>query len=128
VDWCFTCISSWHSHGQLFTPALSKTLLDTGKRKIAKASPIDRISGIGLALSDPRALNKSSWRGHNFLGQTLMSVRSDLALAAAVRSDEKKQNNVSRLAQKTGLGVLVINGHKQSFISKKCQNARRKQE
>lgn len=55
---------------------LRTLLLSTGEKHIVEASPKDRIWGIGLAESDPRALNIAEWRGENLLGTTLMRVRS----------------------------------------------------
>ncbi len=56
-------------------PQFKKALLDTGDTEIVEASPSDRIWGIGLSESDPRALDKNQWRGQNLLGITLMRVR-----------------------------------------------------
>jgi ribA/ribD-fused uncharacterized protein len=57
---------------------LKETLLATGDTEIVEASPVDRIWGIGLEESDPRALDKSKWLGQNLLGITLMRVRDEL--------------------------------------------------
>lgn len=57
---------------------LKSQLLATGDRELVEASPYDRIWGIGLAVDDPKALDKSQWRGTNWLGETLMKVREDL--------------------------------------------------
>lgn len=46
--------------------------------EIVEASPYDTIWGIGLGADDPRALDKSKWRGTNWLGEVLMKVRNDL--------------------------------------------------
>ena len=55
---------------------LTKTLLDTGDRIIAEASPYDNIWGIGLSEDDPRCLDQQQWQGHNLLGKVLMEIRS----------------------------------------------------
>jgi len=57
-------------------------LLATGNKVLAEASPKDRIWGIGLAADDPRATNRSAWRGKNWLGEALMRVRADLSKRA----------------------------------------------
>jgi ribA/ribD-fused uncharacterized protein len=56
-------------------PELRPTLLGTGDREIVEASPYDVIWGIGLGEEDPDALDKSKWRGTNWLGEVLMEVR-----------------------------------------------------
>ncbi|SER78940.1 hypothetical protein SAMN05216188_115198 [Lentzea xinjiangensis] len=57
-------------------PALRSYLLSTGSRVLVEASPQDRVWGIGLAASDPRAADPASWLGLNLLGEALMEVRS----------------------------------------------------
>jgi ribA/ribD-fused uncharacterized protein len=60
-------------------PPLKAYLLATAGKVIVEASPMDRIWGIGVAASDPRAANPSEWEGHNRLGFALMAVRAELA-------------------------------------------------
>lgn len=43
---------------------------------IAEASPFDKVWGIGLSKTDPRASDPAQWKGRNLLGQILMDVRS----------------------------------------------------
>lgn len=45
-----------------------------------EASPYDRIWGIGLAATDPRAQQRSRWRGENRLGRLLDQVRERLLM------------------------------------------------
>jgi ribA/ribD-fused uncharacterized protein len=59
--------------------ALGRFLLETGRRVLVEASPVDRIWGIGLAKDDPAADRPSAWRGHNLLGFALMAARQRLA-------------------------------------------------
>lgn len=58
--------------------ALGQFLLETGRRVLVEASPVDRIWGIGLAKDDPGAERPSAWRGHNLLGFALMAARQKL--------------------------------------------------
>ena len=54
---------------------LKETLINTKDSVIAEASPYDTIWGIGLKASDPRAKDRTKWRGKNWLGEALMKVR-----------------------------------------------------
>lgn len=71
-------------------PALRDYLLATGDRVLVEASPVDRIWGIGLAATDPRALDPRAWCGLNLLGFALMQVRDRLneAASASVREPQ----------------------------------------
>lgn len=59
-------------------PDLKKVLLATVGTSMVEASPVDRVWGIGLAKDDPRALDRSKWRGKNWLGEVLDRVRGRL--------------------------------------------------
>ncbi|WP_434450306.1 NADAR family protein [Lentzea sp. E54] len=62
-------------------PPLRSYLVGTGSRILVEASPQDRVWGIGLVASDPRAADPASWLGLNLLGEALMEVRSRLTAA-----------------------------------------------
>jgi len=53
-------------------------LMETGEKTIVEASPYDDIWGIALGEDDPRAHDKSKWRGKNWLGEVIMQVREDI--------------------------------------------------
>lgn len=49
-----------------------------GNKILVEASPYDKIWGIGLAVTDPRAADQDKWQGQNLLGKALMRVRDTL--------------------------------------------------
>lgn len=64
--------------GKFANKPLRALLLDTNDLVLAEASPRDRIWGIGLAKTDPRAAIPADWRGTNLLGWALMQERERL--------------------------------------------------
>lgn len=59
-------------------PLMKSELLRTGDREIVEASPLDTIWGIGMGVNDPDILDKSKWKGTNWLGEAIMRVRETL--------------------------------------------------
>ena len=57
---------------------LANFLIQTNKRILVEASPVDAIWGIGLAEDHHDANNPKKWRGLNLLGFVLMEVRDEL--------------------------------------------------
>ena len=50
-------------------------LLSTNDKILVEASPYDKIWGIGMLETDPKAENPLQWNGENLLGFALMEVR-----------------------------------------------------
>jgi len=59
-------------------PELYEQLIATQGTTLVEASPKDTLWGIGLAEDDPRALNRETWLGKNWLGEVLTKVRDDI--------------------------------------------------
>ena len=57
---------------------MAKTLISTGNKKLVEGAHYDRIWGVGLAWDDPKIIDPANWRGTNWLGEILMSVRDTL--------------------------------------------------
>lgn len=64
---------------------MKSELLRTGDREIVEASPEDKIWGIGMHESHPDILDKSKWKGTNWLGEAIMRVRETLDKENAVK-------------------------------------------
>ena len=59
-------------------PELLEKLLATAGTLLVEASPYDKIWGIGLAATDPRAKDPAQWKGQNLLGKILTELREQL--------------------------------------------------
>jgi ribA/ribD-fused uncharacterized protein len=53
-----------------------KILLETNDKILVEGSPMDRIWGVGLKFDDPKIRDREQWRGTNYLGESLMFVRT----------------------------------------------------
>ena len=53
-------------------------MLDSVGTTIVEASPYDKVWGIGMAKTDPRATDPTQWDGQNLLGIVLMKARDEI--------------------------------------------------
>ena len=58
--------------------AMKHHLLSTGNKRLAEASPIDPVWGIGLRADDPRAKGPRQWRWKILLGEALSAVHEEI--------------------------------------------------
>ena len=93
-------------------PAMKHHLLSTGNKRLAEASPLDPVWGIGLRADDPRAKDPRQWIGKNLLGEALSAVRE------AIRDTETGLANpasAGRFRTSTGnTGIHEISSRPQS--------------
>lgn len=68
------------THKFLAWPILLQDLLITGHRVIAEASDQDPVWGIGMWANNPAAKDIKLWKGTNWLGISLSTVRAILAI------------------------------------------------
>ena len=59
-------------------PAMKHHLLSTGNKRLAEASPMDPVWGIGLRTDDPQAKGPRQWRGSILLGEAPSAVREEI--------------------------------------------------
>jgi len=57
---------------------LLKILMNTKGTTLVEASPYDKIWGIGMKSDNPKAQNRETWNGKNWLGEAITKVREDL--------------------------------------------------
>ena len=55
-------------------PDMKHHRLSTANKRLAEASPLDPVWGVGLRTDDPRANNPRQWRRRNLLGEALSAV------------------------------------------------------
>ena len=53
-------------------------LLKTGDKEIVEASPYDAIWGIGMGVEHEDIMDKSKWKGTNWLGEAVVRVRETI--------------------------------------------------
>ena len=83
-------------------------LMHTGQRRLAEASPHDKLWGIGLSVCDYRASSPSTWRGSNLLGQALEHVRKTLCSKTIPQPFRFLQTNTTNSTNHPGDTVFEV--------------------
>ena len=86
-------------------PAMKLHLLSTANKRLAEASPLDPVWGIGLWANDPRATELHQWRGQFFLGEALSTVHE------AIRDSEAGSLHPAtprRFLSTTGIHEIIV--------------------
>ena len=96
-------------------PAMKHRRLSSGNKRLAKASPVGSVWGIGLRADDPRAKDPRQWRGENLLGEALSAVRD------AIRDSE---TGLAHLASAGRCRTLTGNAgiHDISSVPQSCSS------
>jgi len=83
-------------------PTLQKMLLATAGTTLVEASPKDAIWGIALSEDDPRAQDRATWQGRNWLGEVLTEVRNDIMMEDIVSGGvpDDKPSDTNEVDQK----------------------------
>ena len=75
--------------------------MNTGNKRLAQASPLDPVWGVGLRADDPRTNDPRQWRGKHLLGDALSAVRE--AIRDQVRPGRHTPPSLADSALPSGL-------------------------
>ena len=78
-------------------PGLMAALLNTGTKNLVESS-YDDLWGTGIPLSDPSALDETSWKTVGLLGKMLMTVRSEKLAIISGNNETSMEESVSTIA------------------------------
>ena len=59
-------------------PRFAEDVRATGTATLVFAEPKDGVLGVGMGVADPQIIEKTAWKGTNFLGQAWTAVRASL--------------------------------------------------
>lgn len=106
---------------------LKQGLLDTGSAIIAEANPWDKLWSIGLAADHKNAKNREAWKGSNWLGECLMTVRDRFrTMAPDTRAAKRRASALDH----DFWAIINGNTHKSAVLTDKaaaeaeCRNNR----
>jgi predicted NAD-dependent protein-ADP-ribosyltransferase YbiA (DUF1768 family) len=98
-------------------PILQKQLLDTGTDALVYAEVRPGPSGVGLAEKDSKILNPAQWKGENYVGLALETIRTRLreeTLEEAPREEEVTKKVISEEEQKAAKVGAIINARRRA--------------
>ena len=72
---CFNIVTRVNIEKFFQNKTFRDILMDTGDRVLVEAAPWDKVWGIGMGVDDLDILDKSKWKGKNFLGFALTETK-----------------------------------------------------
>lgn len=71
-------------------PRFAEDVRATGTSTLVFAEPKDGVLGVGMGVADPQIIEKTAWKGTNFLGQAWTAVRASLPPEAEADTDAEE--------------------------------------
>ena len=71
-------------------PRFAEDVRATGTSTLVFAEPKDGVLGVGMGVADPQIIEKTAWKGTNFLGQAWTAVRASLPPVAEADDDAEE--------------------------------------
>ena len=71
-------------------PRFAEDVRATGTATLVFAEPKDGVLGVGMGVADPQIIEKTAWKGTNFLGQAWTAVRASLPPEAEADTDAEE--------------------------------------
>lgn len=77
-------------------------------KTIVEASPYDTIWGIGLSADDPKAQDRTQWRGTNWLGEAIMKVRDELDRLGVFKVFEGGEEGLKERMEEYAIDYAIV--------------------